>query len=119
MDTRSIIASNIKKYRMQRGLKQKELADIIGTTGNTISNWEMNVSKIDIDSLAKICEALDVDVQQMYSGAINATPAPLTIPDDLKDVRLAFHRGEFEDLTQDEIDALATIAKTLKAQRKL
>jgi transcriptional regulator with XRE-family HTH domain len=43
----------------------------------------------------------------------------LVVPDILKGVRLAFYRSEFEDLTQSEVDALAKIAETLKAQRRL
>ena len=47
---------------------------------------------------------------------ITATP-DLIIPDELKNVRVAFHRGEFDDLTQDEVDKLAEFAKFIKTQR--
>jgi len=40
------------------------------------------------------------------------------VPQILKGVPVAFHRGEFEDLTQEEVDALARIAAELKALRK-
>jgi len=41
----------------------------------------------------------------------------LDIPNILNNTMVAFHRGEFEDLTQDEVDRLAEYAEFIKAQR--
>ncbi len=51
----------LKKARNESGLKQSELAKQLNTTGNTISNWENNVSKPDLDTLAYICGILHVN----------------------------------------------------------
>ena len=50
----------LKIARTDAGLKQAELAKQLHTTGNTISNWENNVSKPDLDLLASICGVLNV-----------------------------------------------------------
>ena len=50
----------LKIARTSAGLKQAELAKQLNTTGNTISNWENNVSKPDLDMLAYICGVLNV-----------------------------------------------------------
>ena len=50
----------LKIARTDAGLKQAELAKQLHTTGNTISNWENNVSKPDLDMLAYICGVLNV-----------------------------------------------------------
>jgi len=50
----------LKQARTDSGLKQSELAKIIGTTNTTISNWEKGVSKPDLDMLSYICGALKV-----------------------------------------------------------
>lgn len=50
----------LKQARTDAGLKQSELAKIIGTTNTTISNWEKGVSKPDLDMLSYICGALKV-----------------------------------------------------------
>lgn len=50
----------LKAARIECGLKQAELAKKLNTTGNTISNWENNVSKPDLDTLSYICGILHV-----------------------------------------------------------
>ena len=50
----------LKQARSDAGLKQSELAKLIGTTNTTISNWEKGVSKPDLDMLSYICGALKV-----------------------------------------------------------
>lgn len=50
----------LKTARIECGLKQAELAKQLNTTGNTISNWENNVSKPDLDTLSYICGILHV-----------------------------------------------------------
>ena len=52
----------LKQARADAGLKQSELARLIGTTNTTISNWEKGVSKPDLDMLSYICGALQVTV---------------------------------------------------------
>ena len=44
----------LKIARTEAGLKQAELAKQLNTTGNTISNWENNVSKPDVDTIESI-----------------------------------------------------------------
>ena len=51
----------LKIARTEAGLKQAELAKQLNTTGNTISNWENNVSKPDLDMLSYICGILHVN----------------------------------------------------------
>lgn len=50
----------LKIARTTAGLKQVELAKQLHTTGNTISNWENNVSKPDLDMLSHLCFILNV-----------------------------------------------------------
>lgn len=50
----------LKAARVECGFKQAELAKKLNTTGNTISNWENNVSKPDLDTLSYICGILHV-----------------------------------------------------------
>ena len=51
----------LKIARTEAGLKQSELAKKLNTSGNTISNWENNVSKPDLDTLSYICGILHVN----------------------------------------------------------
>lgn len=60
------VGDNIRTARINKKLNQKELAELLASRniniGNTtISNWEKGISKPDPDTIAILCEILDVD----------------------------------------------------------
>ena len=61
----------LKIARTEAGLKQAELAKQLNTTGNTISNWENNVSKPDVDTIEYICGALNVSPNFFFQSESN------------------------------------------------
>lgn len=64
-DIKTIVAKNILFYRKQNKMSQKTLAEKIGVKHNTISSWESCTNSVDINSLFKICDALNVSVNVM------------------------------------------------------
>ena len=62
----SIVCDRIKHYRAQRGMEQKALADQIGVTGNSISNWENGRSRPDVNLLPAIAKALGISLYDLY-----------------------------------------------------
>lgn len=60
------IASNLLFYRKRSNLTQKDLADKLGIKHNSVSAWENGANSIDVEILFKICEILDVSVNDMY-----------------------------------------------------
>lgn len=57
----STLGERIRAARKGAGLTQQRLADRMGMrSGNTISNWEQNTNRPDIDQLQAICDALEV-----------------------------------------------------------
>lgn len=60
----------LKIARTEAGLKQSELAKQLNTTGNTISNWENNVSKPDLDTLSYICGILHVNASYFLQARL-------------------------------------------------
>lgn len=59
------IGIRIRKYREDRGLSQKELAEIIGASNSRISNWEQGINRPDADIIADICRALNVSPSEL------------------------------------------------------
>lgn len=60
------VGDNIRTARINKGLNQKELAELLTKKGinignTTISNWENGTSKPDPDTIEEICKILDVD----------------------------------------------------------
>jgi transcriptional regulator with XRE-family HTH domain len=60
-----ILGRNIRKYRNERGLTQRQLASKIGVKHNTISDWERGICEPDANKLEYICGALDVDANTL------------------------------------------------------
>lgn len=110
--------TNLKKARLQKGISQKELAITLKVAQPTVSAWESGKKNPTKENIKELCELLNVTADYLLGITNDPNPQRLIIPDELKGVQVAFHRGEFEDLTQDEVDAIAVLAKTLREQRK-
>lgn len=59
------IGSRIRKYRENRGLNQKEFAQLIGVSNARVSNWEQGINRPDADILANICRVLEVSPSEL------------------------------------------------------
>lgn len=59
------IGNLIKEKRLDKGLTQKELADMLYITDRAVSKWERGVSLPDISMLKEISEILDIDLNEM------------------------------------------------------
>lgn len=62
------IGERIKEMRMQKKITQSELADRLGVPYQSIGQWERSVRNPKIETLQKIAEALDVDINWLMHG---------------------------------------------------
>ena len=69
-----MFGDKLKKARISAKLKQSDLAKILDTTNTTISNWENNVSKPDVDTIDYICGALNVPASYFFNTPDSVTP---------------------------------------------
>ncbi len=61
-----LIGEKIKKYRKEKGLTQRELADKIGKGFSTVQKYELNISQPPIDVLNRIADTLDINVSKLF-----------------------------------------------------
>lgn len=59
------IGENIKKIRMQKGITRQDLADSLEVANSTISRYENNLRKPDIETINKISQILGVSVDEL------------------------------------------------------
>lgn len=59
--------SVLQKYRIEANLSQKELADLMAASRNTIANWENDRSKPDYDGIQALCRILAIPVQELFA----------------------------------------------------
>ena len=59
------IGNRIRKYREDRKLSQKQLAELIEVSNSRVSNWEQGINRPDADILAELCKALQVSPSEL------------------------------------------------------
>jgi len=67
----NIIGKNIKKYRIKKGLKQRELAEALYLSDSFIAKLEsITHQTISIDTLEEIAEVLECDIRDFFDKTI-------------------------------------------------
>jgi transcriptional regulator with XRE-family HTH domain len=68
-DARDIeIAKRVRALRLQRGLSQIELGEVLGVTFQQVQKYERGTNRIAAGRLYRIAEVLDVPVTFFYEG---------------------------------------------------
>ena len=80
----NIVGKNLKKFREASGLSQKELAQHMSVTRQTISNWERGISQPDLDSLLLLAGSFQVDVTDIIYDKRPQNEFELTRPKRVK-----------------------------------
>lgn len=66
-DIYNIIGKNIKKYRLKKGLKQRELAEALYLSDSFIAKLEsVTHQTISIDTLVEIANVLDCEITDFF-----------------------------------------------------
>ena len=112
--------ARLKRCRETIGLTQRELGEKANMSPQKISNLERGYTAgLNANDIALLSTILNTSSEYLIKGVETGIAKTPNVPNELNGVLVAFDRGEFEDLTQDEVEALAVIAKTLKVQRRL
>jgi len=67
------IATNIRKYRKERGLTQEALASALGITAQTVSKWECDDGYPDIETLPEIADFFKITVDDLMGTRAEAS----------------------------------------------
>ena len=62
------VASKIKTFRREHGLTQKQFAEKIGVTHQTVSKWEGKKGYPDVFLLPRLAEALSCTIDELYKN---------------------------------------------------
>lgn len=65
----SDVGSNIRKYRVERGMSQAELAERIGKKRSAVGNYETGAREPDYDTLGALARALGVSETALLGDA--------------------------------------------------
>ena len=90
-DIKENIAKNLKFFREERKITQRQLAEVLGVKHNTVSTWENGKNSIDAFSLMQICEYLNVSLDDMFGKKSKSIPT-LEMPKDEKRLITAYRK---------------------------
>lgn len=66
------MAITLKAARVNRGLTQKELGDLLGKSYVTISKWENGITSPRLDEFQDLCKALGAEVDDIILPKISS-----------------------------------------------
>ena len=65
------IGNNIKEYRENKKLTQKDIAQILGVEPGTISKYESGMIEPNIESLKKLANTFEITVDELINKESN------------------------------------------------
>ena len=68
------IAENLIRLRHERKITQEELADYIGVTKGSVSKWEKNISKPDLQTIPVLATFFGVTIDELLGYLASAFP---------------------------------------------
>lgn len=64
-----LFAEAFKKFRTEKGLSQRELAERLFVTRTSVNRWENGTRLPDVEMILKLSETLGVDVNTLFNAA--------------------------------------------------
>ena len=102
----------IRKARKALGLTQRQLAQLLGVSNTSVSNWEKGLSRPDADMIQMLCTHLRLQPNDFYGNY--ETPAEASRPAVTDaDIKFALFGGDGEitDAMFDEVKRFAAFLK--------
>ena len=92
-EIREEIRKNLIKYRKEKGLSQKELAEKLNITNVSVSTWERGLNSIDISNLFNICKILEISINDLFGKFSNDKNEK----EEIKEIKDLFNNLEKEE----------------------
>lgn len=64
------IGNKIIELRKKKNLTQEQLAEKLGVTRQTLSNWENNITSPDLNQASMLCQILKIDIRDLLDNNI-------------------------------------------------
>ncbi|WP_456701568.1 MULTISPECIES: helix-turn-helix domain-containing protein [unclassified Bradyrhizobium] len=80
MRARALVAYNLRRIRVQRGIPQEQLAYDAGVDRSYMSGLERQEANPTVDLLDRLAETLGVPVSELFLRPSKGAPPPATLP---------------------------------------
>lgn len=109
------VGDRIRACRLSLDLTQEQLGLQVQKGGSTVRMWEIGKSEPDLETVKKLSNIFDVSVDYLLGNSDIPNPE-LRIPDEYKDLPIAFYEGA-KDLSQEDIDDVVKFMEFLKKKK--
>ena len=105
----------IRRSRKAAGLTQKALAQELGVSNTSVSNWEKDLSRPDADTISALCALLHLEPNTFY-GSPDRESRPVSD----EDIKFALFGGDGEitDAMFDEVKQFAAFVKEREKRKE-
>ena len=110
-----MIAERLKELRTKAGVSQEKLGKIVNVSQQAVGKWEKAIAEPDSETLKKLASYFDVSVDYLLGNSDIPNPE-LRIPDEYKDLPIAFYEGA-KGLSQEDIDDVVKFMEFLKKKK--
>lgn len=107
------VGRRIKEFRESRGLTQAQLAQLLGKSIETISNFERGKVVTSIHTLEQLARLLNVRIKDFFDDEGGIPPEPSFSSANAQKLANAITL-----LAEDDLEVLAAVAGVLEAQRR-
>lgn len=106
----------IRNARKALGLTQRQLAQHLGVSNTSVSNWEKGLSRPDADMIQSLCGILRLQPNDFYGTTESGADQPRSAVSD-EDIKFALFGGDGEitDAMYDEVKRFAAFLKQREA----
>ncbi|RXG84040.1 helix-turn-helix domain-containing protein [Bradyrhizobium vignae] len=80
MRARALVAYNVRRIRVERGIPQEQLAYDAGVDRSYMSGLERQQANPTVDLLDRLAETLGVAVSELFVRPSKGAPQPATLP---------------------------------------
>lgn len=111
------IAARIKTAREKLGLTQEEVSNLICSTPQKVSSFETGRTRIDIDTLVKLCEIYGVDVNEIIGTKREPDDELLAYLEELRyrsEMRMLFKTAK--NATKEDVEKAVKIIEMFKSE---
>ena len=100
---------NLRSVRKEKGITQKQLAELVGTAASMITNYENGEREPTLETLCKIADVLDVSLDMLVRGKEKTALIGRSIEEIAK---------AFKALSDEHLEFLAQTALNVLAERR-
>lgn len=105
-----ILGNILKEARSNAKYTQPDIASKLGVTFQNVSSWERGKSKIDIDTLIRLCNLYNIDfVEALERASGEHTPSK-------PEIKLSSHEGHVIEAYRNHPEMRAAVDRLLKIE---